>query len=74
MYDFTGIYCSHRKNNKMIKEKLKAMPRKHSVDSLQKTCNITRNTGSTAVRILKPEPWGSPVVHEKYLVTGRKGL
>jgi hypothetical protein len=52
MYDFTGTNCSHRKNNKMIKEKLKAMPGKHSLDSIQKTkytCNITRNTGSTAV-------------------------
>ena len=28
--------------------------------------NITHNTESTAVRNLKPERWGSPLVQEKY--------
>jgi antibiotic biosynthesis monooxygenase (ABM) superfamily enzyme len=37
MHDFTGTNCSHRNNNKITKEKLKAMPGKHSVDSLHKT-------------------------------------
>jgi hypothetical protein len=30
------------------------------------TWNITHNTESTAVRNLKPERWGSPLVQEKY--------
>ena len=30
------------------------------------TWNITHNTESTAVWSLKPERWGSPLVHEKY--------
>ena len=30
------------------------------------TWNITHNTGSSAVRKLKPERWGSPSVQEKY--------
>jgi hypothetical protein len=67
MYDFIGIKCSHRKNNKMIK-KIESYARKAFSKFTTKdnyACNITRNTGNTAIWILKPKPWGSPVAHEK---------
>jgi hypothetical protein len=43
-------------------------PGKHSTDSLQKnscTKNITHYKESAAIRNLKPEWWGSPLVQEE---------
>jgi len=52
-----------------LRKNLETVPGKHSIDSLQKTANytgdITHNTESTAVRNLKPERWGSPLIQEK---------
>jgi len=51
MYDFIGIKCSHRKNNKMIK-KIESYARKAFSKFTTKdnyACNITRNTGNTAI-------------------------
>jgi len=53
MYDFTGTNCSHRKDNKMIKEKLKAIAGKHSVNSLQKTAILV--TSHVIREVLQPE-------------------
>ena len=49
-----------------LRKNLEAVPGKHSIYSLQKTKNITHNAESTALRSLKPERWGSPLVHENY--------
>ena len=37
MYDYTSNNCSHWNSNEKPKEKLEAVPGKHSIDSLQKT-------------------------------------
>ena len=59
----TGIVTRNLRKN------LEDVSGKPSIKSLQKTAmlgNITQNTESTAVRNLKPELWGSPLVQEKY--------
>jgi hypothetical protein len=37
MYDYTGNIWSHPNSNKMFKENLEVIPRKHSIDSGQTT-------------------------------------
>jgi len=37
MYDYTSNNWSHWNSNEKLKEKLEAVPGKHSIDSLQKT-------------------------------------
>ena len=68
-YDYTSNSWSHWHSNEKLKEKFGSCTRK-TFDSFTKkdsyTWNITHNTGSTAVRILKPERWGSPLVQETY--------
>ena len=71
MYDYTSNNWSHWNSNGKLKEKFgsytyiwKTFDRFTTKDSY--TWNITHNTESIAVRILKPERWGSPLVQEKY--------
>jgi hypothetical protein len=45
-----------------LRKNLEAVPIKHT----RNTWNITHNIESTAVWILKPERWGSPLVQGKY--------
>jgi hypothetical protein len=47
-----------------LKKNLEAITRKYSIVALPK--RATLGTESTAVRNLKPELWGSPLVQEKY--------
>ena len=49
MYDYASNNWSHWNSNDKLKENLETVPGKHSIDSLQKTWNITHNTESTAV-------------------------
>jgi hypothetical protein len=51
MYDYTTNNWSHWNSNEKLKENLDAVPRKHSMDSLQKTAILgtAHNTESTAV-------------------------
>jgi hypothetical protein len=37
MYDYTNSNWIHWNSNEKLKENLEAVPRKHSIDSLQKT-------------------------------------
>jgi hypothetical protein len=51
---------------KGLKECLETIPGNHSIDSLQKnscTRKITHYEESATIRNLKPEWWGSPLVH-----------
>ena len=66
MYDYTNNNWSHWNSNEKLKEKFgrKTFDRFTKKDSC--TWNITHNTESAAVRSLKPEQWGSPLVQEKY--------
>jgi len=60
---------SHWKSNKWFKKKFGSYTRKTFNRFTNKdscTGNITLNTDSTAVRNLKPEQWGSPLVQENY--------
>ena len=54
---------------RILRKNLEAVPEKTFDGFTTKgsyTWNITHNTESTAVRSLKPERWGSPMVQEKY--------
>jgi len=69
MYDYTSNNWSYWNSNKKLKEKFgnctrKTFDRFTTKDSC--TWNITHNMESTAVRSLKPERWGPPLVQEKY--------
>ena len=69
MYDYTNNNWSHWNSNEKLKEKSGSYTRKTfdrftTKDSY--TLNITHNTESTAVWILKYERWGSPLFQEKY--------
>jgi len=60
---------NNNNNNNKLKEKFgnctrKTFDRFTTKDS--HTWNITHNKESTALRSLKPEQWGSPLVQEKY--------
>jgi hypothetical protein len=46
MYDNTGNNWTHRNSDRRLTKNLEAMPRKHSIDSLQN--NITHNSESIA--------------------------
>jgi hypothetical protein len=37
MYNYIGNICSHRNSNKDLNKTLEPIPRKHSIDLLQKT-------------------------------------
>ena len=69
LYDYTNNNWSHWNSNEKLKEKFGNYTRQ-TFDSFTTkdnyTWNITHNTESTAVRNLKPERWGSPLVQEKY--------
>jgi hypothetical protein len=67
MYDCTSYNWSHWNSNEKLKEKSgsytsKTFDRFTTANSY--TWNITHNTESTAVRNLKCERWGSPLVQE----------
>jgi len=69
MDDCTIKNWSHWNSNEKLKEKFgnctrKTFDRFTTKDSY--IWNITHNTESTALCSLKPERWGSPLVHEKY--------
>jgi hypothetical protein len=69
MYDYTSYNWSHWNSNEKLKEKSGSYTRKtfdRFTTEISYTWNITQNTESTAVRNLKPERWGSPLVQEKY--------
>jgi len=71
MYDctFTSNNWSQWNSNEKLKEKFGSYSKKTFDRFITKdscTWNITHNTESTAVRSLKPERWGSPLVQEKY--------
>jgi len=69
MYDCTSNNWSHWNSNEKLKKKFgnctrKTFDRFTTKDSY--TWNITHNAECTAVRSLKRERWGSPLVQEKY--------
>jgi len=66
MHDYTENKWSRQDSNKMFKERFGTIRGKHLTFSYC-TWNITQNTGSTMVRNLNPERWGSPLVQEKYV-------
>ena len=69
MYDYTSNNWSHWNSNEKLKEKFGSFTRKTFDRFATKDIyiwNITHNTESTTVWMLKPERWGSPLVQEKY--------
>ena len=69
IYDYTNNNLSHWNSNEKLKEKFGSCTRETPDRFITKgsyTWNITYNTESNAVRSLKPERWGSPLVQEKY--------
>jgi hypothetical protein len=69
MCNYTGNNWSHRNSNQSFKEKFgghtrKVLNRFTKADSCIR--NFTHNMESTAVRNLKLERWGSPLVQENY--------
>jgi len=66
MCDYAGNIWSHRNSNKRCKEKCGFRIRKtfSRIATMVRICtsNIVHNTESTAVRNLKFERWGSPLV------------
>jgi hypothetical protein len=67
--DYSANNWSHRNSNKRIKEKFGSHTRKtFNTFTTKDSCtwNMTLNMESTAVRNLKPERWGSPLMQEKY--------
>jgi hypothetical protein len=69
MCDYTGNNWSHWNGNEKLKETCgrytrKTFDRFTTKDSY--SWNSTHNTESTAVRSLKSERWGSPLVQEEY--------
>jgi len=65
VYDYTENKWSRQDSNKMFKERFGTIRGKHDRFSYY-NWNVTQNTGSTMVRNLKPERWGSLLVQEKY--------
>jgi hypothetical protein len=64
----TSNHWGHRNYKYKTKKYLETIPRKHSIDSLQKkicTGNITHYKESATVRNFNPEWWDLPLVQEE---------
>ena len=56
MYDHTSNNWSHWDSDEKFKENLKAVPGKHSIDSLKKTATSIRVTSHIIRKVLQCEP------------------
>jgi hypothetical protein len=69
MCGYNGNNWNYRKSNRRLKENLEAIPGKHSANSLRQTATLETShiirKVRIAVRNLKPECWGSALVHEE---------